>query len=129
MRARMPNMVAERCLSDPRRLSPEELIAEFEKAYSMFDKDSDETIMADEWGTVMRSLGQNLTEDVTDLLGAMKGVLKRALYVNGVIREPHDVAKNIDVPKAQVVFSAESTSEEDYRKLVKSLCLEKTPSD
>ena len=41
----------------------------FKEAHSMFDKDSDETIMANEWGTVMRSLGQNLTEaELQDLI-------------------------------------------------------------
>ena len=67
-----------------------------------------------------------MEEDVTDLLGVVKGVLKRALHVDGVIRRLHEVAKRIDASKAQVVFLAESVNELDYRKLVKSLCLEKS---
>lgn len=36
--------------------------AEFKEAFSLFDKDGDETITTKELGTVMRSLGQNPTE-------------------------------------------------------------------
>ena len=41
----------------------EENIAEFKEAFSLFDKDGDGTITTDELGTVMRSLGQNPTEN------------------------------------------------------------------
>ena len=37
-------------------------IAEFQEAFSLFDKDGDGTITTKELGTVMRSLGQNPTE-------------------------------------------------------------------
>ncbi len=40
----------------------EEQIAEFKEAFSRFDKDGDGTITTKELGTVMRSLGKNLTE-------------------------------------------------------------------
>eukprot|EP00441_Pelagodinium_beii_P026296 CAMPEP_0197662546 /NCGR_PEP_ID=MMETSP1338-20131121/53870_1 /TAXON_ID=43686 ORGANISM="Pelagodinium beii, Strain RCC1491" /NCGR_SAMPLE_ID=MMETSP1338 /ASSEMBLY_ACC=CAM_ASM_000754 /LENGTH=139 /DNA_ID=CAMNT_0043240441 /DNA_START=55 /DNA_END=474 /DNA_ORIENTATION=- len=64
-------------------------------------------------------------EQVTDLMGAAKGVLKRALMVDGVIRGLHEVAKHIDSSKAQVVFLAESCNEPTYKKLVQGLALEK----
>eukprot|EP00931_Biecheleriopsis_adriatica_P089157 TRINITY_DN6332_c0_g1_i4.p2 TRINITY_DN6332_c0_g1~~TRINITY_DN6332_c0_g1_i4.p2 ORF type:complete len:141 (-),score=51.04 TRINITY_DN6332_c0_g1_i4:182-604(-) len=64
-------------------------------------------------------------EEVTDLMGAVKGVLKRALMVDGVIRGLHEVAKHIDASKAQVVFLAESCNEPTYKKLVQGLSLEK----
>ena len=38
------------------------LILEFKEAFSLFDKDGDGTITTKELGTVMRSLGQNPTE-------------------------------------------------------------------
>ena len=38
------------------------LIPEFKEAFSLFDKDGDGTITTKELGTVMRSLGQNPTE-------------------------------------------------------------------
>merc|ERR1711994_1234635 len=41
----------------------EEQIAEFKEAFSLFGKDGDGTITTKELGTVMRSLGQNPTED------------------------------------------------------------------
>lgn len=41
----------------------EEQIAEFQEAFSLFDKDGDGTITTGELGTVMRSLGQNPTEE------------------------------------------------------------------
>jgi len=40
----------------------EEQIAEFKEAFSLFDKDGDDTITTKVLGTVMRSLGQNPTE-------------------------------------------------------------------
>ena len=65
-------------------------------------------------------------EEVTDLSGAIRGVLKRALVVDGCIRGLHEVAKAIDAGKAQVVFLAESCNEPSYKKLVQGLALEKT---
>uniref|UniRef100_A0A8C9PQB0 EF-hand domain-containing protein n=1 Tax=Spermophilus dauricus TaxID=99837 RepID=A0A8C9PQB0_SPEDA len=41
----------------------EEQIAEFKEAFSLFDKDGDGTITTKELGTVMKSLGQNPTEE------------------------------------------------------------------
>ena len=40
----------------------DEQLAQFEEAFTMFDKDGDGTITTKELGTVMRSLGQNPTE-------------------------------------------------------------------
>ena len=40
----------------------EEQIADFKEAFLIFDKDGDGTIDSKELGTVMRSLGQNPTE-------------------------------------------------------------------
>merc|ERR1712207_74366 len=64
-------------------------------------------------------------EGVTDLMGAVKKVLKNALVVDGAIRGLHEVAKHIDAGKAQVVFLAESCNEPTYKKLVQGLCSEK----
>merc|ERR1712204_110039 len=71
------------------------------------------------------TVAAEVEEDVTDLPGAVKGVLKRALHVDGVIRGLHEVAKHIDASKAQVVFLAESVNEQNYKKLVQGLCTEK----
>merc|ERR1719428_1422779 len=64
-------------------------------------------------------------EEVTDLMSAVRKVLKNALVVDGVIRGLHEVAKHIDGSKAQVVMLAESCNEPTYKKLVQGLCLEK----
>mmetsp|Transcript_105477 Transcript_105477/g.293686 ORF Transcript_105477/g.293686 Transcript_105477/m.293686 type:complete len:140 (-) Transcript_105477:95-514(-) len=64
-------------------------------------------------------------EEVNDLSGAVRGVLKRALVGDGVVRGLHEVAKYIDAGKAQVVFLAESCNEPAYKKLVQGLCVEK----
>eukprot|EP00927_Polykrikos_kofoidii_P055012 TRINITY_DN4932_c0_g1_i1.p1 TRINITY_DN4932_c0_g1~~TRINITY_DN4932_c0_g1_i1.p1 ORF type:complete len:162 (-),score=27.07 TRINITY_DN4932_c0_g1_i1:134-550(-) len=64
-------------------------------------------------------------EEVTDLMSAVRNVLKYALVVDGVIRGLHEVAKYIDAGKAQVVFLSEACDEPTYKKLVKGLCQEK----
>ena len=48
------------------QLSPEE-IDEFREAFMMFDKDGNGTMSTKELGVAMRSLGQNPTEQVSDL--------------------------------------------------------------
>uniref|UniRef100_A0A7S4RAN6 40S ribosomal protein S12 n=1 Tax=Alexandrium monilatum TaxID=311494 RepID=A0A7S4RAN6_9DINO len=81
----------------------------------MAELDGDETIAA----------APEQEEEVTDLMGAVKRVLKSALVVDGAVRGLHEVAKYIDAGKAQVVFLAESCNEPGYKKLVQGLCVEK----
>ena len=64
-------------------------------------------------------------EEITDLNGAIRRVLKDSLSVDGVIRGLHEVAKHIDAEKAKICFLATSCNEPAYMKLVKGLCLEK----
>merc|ERR1712086_359432 len=48
----------------------EEQIAEFKEAFSLFDKDGNGTISGAELATVMKSLGQNPTDDeIKDMIG------------------------------------------------------------
>merc|ERR1711971_1471607 len=75
-----------------------------------------------------RPAAVEVEEECTDLMTAVKRVLKNALVVDGVIRGLHEVAKHIDASKAQVVFLAESCNEPTYKKLVQGLCLEKNVS-
>ncbi len=49
-------------MSTANSLLTEDQISEFREAFSLFDKDGDGFITAKELGTVMRSLGQNPTE-------------------------------------------------------------------
>jgi len=46
-----------------RPICANDVLAEFREAFSLFDKNSDGTISSAELGTVMRSLGQNPTEN------------------------------------------------------------------
>ncbi len=47
----------------------EDQIAEFKEAFSLFDKENKGTIGVEELGTVMRSLGHNLTEaEISDMI-------------------------------------------------------------
>mmetsp|Transcript_29496 Transcript_29496/g.44588 ORF Transcript_29496/g.44588 Transcript_29496/m.44588 type:complete len:140 (+) Transcript_29496:78-497(+) len=64
-------------------------------------------------------------EDITDLPGAVRGVLKKALVVDGVVKGLHEVAKSIDAGRAEVIFLAENCDEPAYKKLVQALALEK----
>lgn len=51
----------------------EEEIEEFKQAFALFDKDGDGTISSKELGTVMRSLGQNPTEQELEVsLGRLR---------------------------------------------------------
>ena len=63
-------------------------------------------------------------EEITDLISAIKKVLKNAMISDGVVRGLHGVAKALDAKKAQVCFLAENCSEPAYKKLVQALCAE-----
>lgn len=55
-------------------MTPISHIAEYKEAFSLFDKDGDGTINTSELGTVMRSLGQNPTEDeIQDMINEVDG--------------------------------------------------------
>merc|ERR1719482_2687263 len=81
--------------------------------------------MGDDEDEDERPAAVEVEEECTDLMTAVKRVLKNALVVDGVIRGLHEVAKHVDAGKAQVVFLAESCNEATYKKLVQGLCLEK----
>ncbi|KAL3873539.1 hypothetical protein ACJMK2_036639 [Sinanodonta woodiana] len=49
-----------------------DILAEFQEAFNLFDKDGDGTITTNELGTVMASLGQTLTEEaLQDMISAV----------------------------------------------------------
>jgi len=64
-------------------------------------------------------------EEITDLMTAVKRVLKNAMVNDGVVRGLHECAKMLDAGKAQLAFLAESCNEPTYKKLIQGLCLEK----
>ena len=57
----LPGNIGDSPEATPDQLT-EEQIAEFKEPFSIFDKDGDGTVTVKKLGTVMRSLGQNLTE-------------------------------------------------------------------
>ena len=68
--------MSSRTLTQPKKpdlgLSDEQT-AQFKQAFSLFDKDNDGSITADELGTVMRSLGQDPTEEeIQDMIDEVR---------------------------------------------------------
>lgn len=63
-------------------------------------------------------------EEVDDLMGAVRLVLKKALIYDGVQRGIHQVAKAIEAKLAHCCFLSESCSEDLYKNLIKGLCQE-----
>merc|ERR1719281_1102684 len=67
---------------------------------------------------------EEVEEEVTDLMQAVKKVLKNALVADGLTRGLHEVAKILDKKAAVCCFLAENCSEPAYKKLVQGLCAE-----
>jgi len=63
-------------------------------------------------------------EEVTDLMSAVRQVLKKALIHDGVARGLHESAKCLEAKKGRVCFLAEQCSEPAYKKLIQALCKE-----
>ena len=79
-------------------------IAEFKRAFSMFDKDGDGTITTKELGTVMRSLGQNPTEtELQDMVNEVdqdrNGTIDFSEFVTLMTRK---MAESTDDPDAEM---------------------------
>ena len=60
-------------------------------------------------------------EEVTDFNVSVKGLFKRALEVDGVVKGLHEVAKHIEAGKVQMAFLATSRDENTYKKLIQNL--------
>ena len=64
----------------------EEQLAEFKEAFSLFDRDGDGTIDADELGTVMRSMGHQPTEEeVEDMIREVRPILLPILFLLDIL--------------------------------------------
>ena len=56
---------------------------------------------------------------------AIREVLKKASHLNGLFRGVNEVARAIDKGDAKVCFVADNCELNDYKNLIKALCLEK----
>ena len=87
----------------------EEQIEEFKEAFSLFDKDADGAITTTEIGTVMRSLGQNLSE--AELQGMIQeadadnnGTVDFSEFLTMMIKEMQDTNTKENIREAFRVF-------------------------
>ena len=65
-------------------------------------------------------------ETVADMSSAIRKVLKNARGKDGIARGIHEVVKALENQKAKVCFLASSCNEDNYKKLIKALCAEKS---
>ncbi|KAM7479595.1 hypothetical protein LguiA_027808 [Lonicera macranthoides] len=99
----------------------EEQISEFKESFKLFDQNGDGVISSNELGSVMKSLGQNPTEDevqfmikevdadhsgtinFTEFLNLMAKKMKDA----GVVKEIKEAFKVFDIDKSGFISAAE----------------------
>ncbi|VEL36621.1 unnamed protein product [Protopolystoma xenopodis] len=99
----------------------EEQISEFKEAFSLFDKDGDGAITIKELGTVMRSLGQNPTDDeLRDMINEVdadgNGTIDFPEFLTMMARKMKDTDIDEEIREAFRVFDRDgdgyiSTSE------------------
>ncbi|CAF3765986.1 unnamed protein product [Rotaria sp. Silwood1] len=87
----------------------EEQIAEFQEAFSLFDKDGDGTITTKALGTVMRSLGQNPTEaELQDMINEVdadgNGTIDFPEFLTMMARKMKDTDSEEEIREAFRVF-------------------------
>lgn len=95
-------------MSQAEKLS-EEQIAEFNEAFSLFDKDGDGKITTKELGTVMRSLGQNPSEsELTDMINEVDinsdGLIDFPEFLTMMARKMKDTDSEAEIAEAFKVF-------------------------
>ena len=87
----------------------EEQIAEIKEAFSLFDKDGDNTITTKELGTVMRSLGQDPTdEELNDVIHEVdangNGTIDFPEFLEMMVRKIRDKDLEAEIKEAFRVF-------------------------
>ncbi|XP_066931204.1 uncharacterized protein [Clytia hemisphaerica] len=90
----------------------EEQILDFKEAFALFDKDGDGTITTKELGTVMRSLGQNPTEnELEDMINEVdfdgSGTIEFPEFITMMARKLRDT--DDDIQEAFRVFDQRGT--------------------
>jgi calmodulin len=89
-----------------------EQIADFQEAFSLFDKNSNGTITSAELGTVLRSLGSNPTEEelgklVSDINSKKNGVLDFKGFLQIMTQRKSDVDTPAEITEALKIFDKE----------------------
>ncbi|XP_033733497.1 calmodulin-A-like isoform X1 [Pecten maximus] len=87
----------------------DEQVAEFKEAFTLFDKDGDGTITTSELGTVMRSLGQNPTEnELQDMINEVdadgNGTIDFEEFLHMMARKMKETDSEEDLREAFRVF-------------------------
>ena len=107
----------------------EEQIAEFKEAFSLFDKNGDGTITTKELGTVMRSLGSNLTEaELQDIISEAdvdkSGTVDFPEFLTMMANEIKDSEKEEEIREAFRIFDRDGDgfiSPEELRHVMTNL--------
>jgi len=71
-----------------------------------------------------RDVAEHTGEGTTDVITALKDVLKKALIHDGLARGLHEAAKALDKRQAYFAVLAASCTEPAYARLVEALCAE-----
>ncbi|XP_076096049.1 neo-calmodulin-like isoform X1 [Mytilus galloprovincialis] len=108
---------------------PEEQLREFKEAFSLFDKDGDGTISSAELGVVMRSLGQNPSDqELTDLVNEVdidgNGIIDFQEFLTMMAKKMKDTDTEEEIREAFRVFDKDgsgSISANDLRHIMTNL--------
>ncbi|GMH81555.1 hypothetical protein TrST_g5594 [Triparma strigata] len=100
----------------------EDQIEEFKDAFSLFDRDGDGTITTVELGTVMRSLGQSVTEsDLKDMISEVdadnSGTLDFAEFLTMMVRKIRGVDVQEEIASAFRSFDDDGSGTIDASEL------------
>ncbi|GMI10940.1 hypothetical protein TrLO_g9293 [Triparma laevis f. longispina] len=100
----------------------EDQIEEFKDAFSLFDRDGDGTITTVELGTVMRSLGQSVTEaDLKDMISEVdadnSGTLDFAEFLTMMVRKMRGVDVQEEIASAFRTFDDDGSGTIDASEL------------
>ena len=115
-------------MSENLNLTPKQ-IADFREAFNVFDKDGDGRIAAKELGTVMRSLGQNLSEaEIQDMMNEVdiggNGTIEFDEFLYMMSRQLHEGDTEEEIIDAFRVFDKDGDgkiSVEELTHIMKNL--------
>ncbi|GMI42971.1 hypothetical protein TrCOL_g3851 [Triparma columacea] len=100
----------------------EEQINEFKEVFTIFDRDGDGTITTSELGTVMRTLGQNVTEaDLKEMIAEVdadnSGELDFPEFLTMMVRKVRGVDIQLEIEAAFASFDKDNSGTIDSQEL------------